>query len=94
MSDLRNALAAAQRARLLRYLASAIHGFTIMARDPDMPGDQKAMINNRIHYLSGHLRSLTDPAEPLTEGRLDDVVEQIASLNQGLAEKIKAELVR
>jgi hypothetical protein len=94
MIDLRSALAAAERPALLRYLARSINGFTVMARDPDASEATKAAINNRIHYLSGHLVGLTHPAEPLTQSRLDGILENVASLNRGLADQIEAELIR
>jgi hypothetical protein len=94
MADLRDALGVASRERLLRYVASAIHGFTIMARDPGAGEQTKAEINNHIHYLAGHLMGLTDPEEPLTDSRLDGILEQVTPLNRRLAENIAAELIR
>ena len=92
MSDLRAALEAASRPGLLRYLAGAIHDFTIMARDPNAGSEERATINNRIHYIAGHLRGLVDPETPLEASRLDGILEQIASLNSGLAVRLEAEL--
>ncbi len=92
MTDLRQILHDAERPRLLRYLARAIHGFTIMARD-DASEEVKAAINNRIHYLAGHIVGLSDPAEALTQSRLDGIIEQVATLNRGIAAEIKAELI-
>lgn len=94
MIDLRSTLTEAGRPRLLRYLARSIHGFTIMARDPDASEQMKAAINNRIHYLAGHLMGLTNAAEPLTQRRLDGILENVASLNRGVADEIEAELIR
>lgn len=92
MVDLANELEAAPRERLLKYLASSIHGFTVMARD-DLCNETKASINNRIHYLSGHLKSLLDPEEPFSDWRLADVQQQVAPLYKVLADKMAAELV-
>lgn len=92
MTDLRNELAAAQRSKLLRYLASAIHGFTIMARDPDVPVVEKDRINNTIHYLAGHLMALTEADEPLTGSRLDAIVELVRPLNSLLAQRSRERL--
>ncbi len=94
MIDLREKLDGAERHRLLHYVARAIHGFTIMARDPDASEQMKAAINNRIHYLAGHLMGLTDPKALLTESRLDGILEHVAPLNRGLAAEIEAELSR
>lgn len=94
MMSLRDKLAAAERPRLLRYIARAIHGFTIMARDPDETGHARAAINNCIHYLAGHLIGLADPMAPLEDTQLDGILEQIARLNRRLAEEIEADLSR
>lgn len=92
MPDLRTSLQGAERPRLLRYIARAIHGYTIMARDN--PSDPvKTAINNRVHYLAGHIVGLSDPAEALTQSRLDSIIEQVASLHRGIASEIEAELV-
>lgn len=93
MENLRARLQEAERPRLLRYLARAIHGYTIMARDN--PSDPvKMAINNRIHYLAGHIVGLSDPETALTQSQLDGIIEQVASLHRGLAAEIEAELVR
>ncbi|WP_207078704.1 hypothetical protein [Novosphingobium sp. KA1] len=64
-----------------------------MARD-DVSVQVNWAINNCIHYLAGHIVGLSDPAEPLTEARLDGIMEQVARLNTGIAEEIEAELIR
>ncbi|WP_109808532.1 hypothetical protein [Sphingosinithalassobacter portus] len=89
---IRELLQTASRQQLLSYLAGAIHGFTIMARDPDLDADSKASINNRIHYLAGHLRDLIDPDEAFSALRLDGVVENVAALNSALARNLAAHL--
>lgn len=94
MTDLRAKLSQVERFRLLRYIASGIHGLTIMARDPEGSPEAKAAINNRIHYLAGHLIGLADPNEPLTESRLNGVIELVGSLNRRLAENMLAQLER
>lgn len=88
---LREKLRRAGRPRLLRYLAQAIHAFTIMSRD-DASEEVRCAINNCIHYLAGHMIGLSDPAKPLTETELDRILEQVKRLNAGMAEEIEAEL--
>ena len=88
---LRDKLQQASRPRLIRYIARAIHGFTIMARD-DVSVQARLGINNCIHYLAGHIVGLSDPTEPMTETRLDAIMEQVARLNNGMAAEIEAEL--
>lgn len=89
---LRTELEAASRQGVLRYLAAAIHSYTVMARDPDANDIWKADINNRIHYLAGHLMALVNPEEQLTDSRLDGITEHVASLNSRLAESIRVQL--
>lgn len=89
---LRTELATASRERLLRYLAAAIHGYTVMARDPGAGSEQRAGLNDRVHYLAGHLMALTNQEEPLTAGRLDGIMEHVAALNVRLADSIRIEL--
>jgi len=87
-------LRAAKRQRVIAYIDSAVHGFTAMARDPEMCTEQKARINNLIHYLAGHLIGLADPKEPLTESRIDGIVELAGWLEPSLAAQLSAELTR
>lgn len=91
---LRDELAAASRERVLRCLARAIHGYTVLARDPEASDVRKADINNRIHYLAGHLMALVSVAEPLTDSRLDGIMEHVDSLHPRLTANIRAELTR
>lgn len=94
MTDLRAEFVASGRERQLRFIGSAIHGFTIMARDPDASEDLRAKINNLIHYLAGHLVALTDPNELLDDRRLDAILKLYGFLNRSLAEKIRVNLLR
>ena len=94
MTDIRSEFSAATRERQLRYIASAIHGFTIMARDPDASEETRAKINNLIHYLAGHLIALTNPEEPLLESRLDAIMAYVEPLNSRLRENIRTNLSR
>lgn len=41
---------------VVEFAIATIHGFTILAREPELSPDQRAMINNWIHYLAGHAR--------------------------------------
>lgn len=92
MTDLHALLETAPRPRLLHYLAAAIHGFTIMARDPDESDAGRAEINNRIHYLAGHLMGLTDFDAALDPGRTNGILEQVGHLHPSLAARIEAKL--
>ena len=92
MMVLREKLQQTGRPSLLLYMVGAIHGFTIMARD-DIGMKERLAINNCIRYLAGHIAGLSDPAELLTDSRLDGIIEQIAGLNSSIAEQIEAELI-
>ena len=49
--------------------------------------------NEAIHRLSGHLRDLTDPVEPMTKSRADGIVENMAVLRSATTlDKINAGL--
>lgn len=78
----------ASRPALLRFIAESIHGFTVMARDPEMDETRKAKINNRIHYLAGHMMRLLDPHSALKEYELNDITAQAKALNSVLARKM------
>ncbi|MEM1050593.1 MAG: hypothetical protein AAGI28_00725 [Pseudomonadota bacterium] len=58
MAKLREALLAASRDQLLRAITLAIHGYTVSAREPELSDDARALINNQIHHLAGHLLNL------------------------------------
>ncbi|MFC3712005.1 hypothetical protein ACFOMD_05450 [Sphingoaurantiacus capsulatus] len=94
MIDMRSELGAAEPWRLLRYIASAIHGFTIMARDPDTSAEERSRINNSIHYLAGYMMALTKADERLTDSRIDAILELVGRLESPLAEAIRADLTR
>lgn len=95
MTDLRGEFRSASRERQLRYVATAIHGFTVMARDPDASEVIRSKINNLIHYLAGHLMAMIDhPNEPLSDSRVDAIVELVTHLNSRLAGDIRLSLVR
>ena len=64
---------------LLQFLIAVIHGYTIMARDPDLSEDDRAIINNRIHYIAGHALALVRGDE-LDRWRIDGIVEHAAQL--------------
>lgn len=64
-----------------------------MARD-DVSEGVRAAINNRIHYLAGHIVGLCDPNEPLTETRLAGIIENVTALNPSIAEEIEVKLIR
>ncbi len=53
----------ASRETLVEFVLAVIHGYTIMARDPDLNDDERAVINNRIHYHVGHALSLVTGLE-------------------------------
>ncbi len=88
MDELEEKLTVASRPNLLRFIAEGIHGFTIMARDPEMDETRKATINNRIHYLAGHMMRLLDPHSTLKECQLNDITAQAGALNAMLVRKM------
>lgn len=92
MTDLQAVIETAPRQALLRYIVRAIHGFTIMARDPDASAEVRANINNRIHYLAGHLMALLDPDLALDELRCAGIAEHASHLYSRLAADNLAEL--
>jgi ribonuclease HII len=92
-SSLRDRLIVAPRDRQLRFLASAIHHFTLMARSgygtPE-PYQLMREVNESIHRLSGHLRDLTNATEPMTEDRADAIMASANHLHPGELELIEA----
>lgn len=84
MDEIREKLATVSRLKLLRFIAQGVHGFTIMARDPHISDVRKAQINNRIHYLTGHMIKLLDDKVECTSSILDDIVTQVSVMNSSL----------
>ena len=52
-------------------------------RDPELSEDQRAIINNRIHYLAGHAWSLVKGLE-LNNWMIDGIVERSDPLVRSL----------
>jgi len=69
----------ASRETLVEFVLAVIHGYTIMARDPDLSADQRAVINNRIHYLAGHALALVKGLE-LDRGIIKGIAEHSTQL--------------
>jgi hypothetical protein len=70
-------LMAARRDHQLRFMASVIHDLTVAARgfyDQSDRDIRTMRINEAIHRISGHLRDLTNPLEPMTLNRAGGVV--------------------
>jgi hypothetical protein len=76
---MRELIETASRETLVEFVLAVIHGYTILARDPDLSDDQRAIINNRIHYLAGHALGLFR-GEELDRWRIDGIVEHSAHL--------------
>jgi len=86
MNDIREKLIAATRPHLLESVATAIHSFTIMARDSDRD-DHRAKINNCIHYLAGRMIGLCNPSREATDHDLDDIADQFSLLYPSLRQR-------
>lgn len=81
---LRSKLSDAPRSDLLHSLSRAISEMTIRNRsfyDHADAADHLKEGNEAIHRLSGHLRDLLNPDEPLTESRKDGILEQLSLLS-------------
>ncbi|WP_086734052.1 hypothetical protein [Erythrobacter colymbi] len=76
---MRDLIEQATRETLVEFILAVIHGYTIMARDPDLSEEQRAIINNRIHYLVGHAWSLVKGLE-LNSWMIDGIAEHSAPL--------------
>jgi hypothetical protein len=76
---MRDLIENASRETLVEFVLAVIHGYTIMARDPDWNDDQRAIINNRIHYLAGHALTLLQGHE-IDAGTIDGIVEHSGKL--------------
>jgi hypothetical protein len=83
----------APRESVLRFVASGIHGLTIRAGsfydEPESWGRMRET-NEAIHRLSGHLRALILPEEPLTESRVAGITRQVALLPRDEVARIEA----
>lgn len=79
----------ASRETLVEFVLAVIHGYTIMARDPDWNDDQRAILNNRIHYLAGHALTLMRGHE-IDAWTIDGIVEQSGKLVPSLLKHPKA----
>ncbi len=86
MSKYEDLLRNAPRERLPLFLASSIHAFTIMARDPENSPTVNAAIINRIHRLAGHLMWLLDHGNALDVWRVRGIVEDLEHLVPSLRE--------
>jgi hypothetical protein len=73
----------ASRETLVEFVLAVIHGFTIMAREPDWSDDQRAIINNRIHYLAGHALTLVRGHE-IDAWKINGIVEHSGKLDPSL----------
>lgn len=76
---MRDLIENASRETLVEFVLAVIHGYTIMARDPDLGDAQRAVINNRIHYLAGHALSLVKGLE-LDRWIMEGIAEHSAQL--------------
>ncbi|HSF13000.1 MAG TPA: hypothetical protein VLA50_08505 [Erythrobacter sp.] len=76
---MRDLIENASRETLVEFVLAVIHGYTIMAREPDLSDDQRAVINNRIHYLAGHALTLVRGHE-IDEWKINGIVEHSARL--------------
>ena len=88
---LRERLENADNATRLEFILSVIHGYTIMARDDDLHPDERAMINNRIHYLAGHALGLARGDSP-NRWRIKGIVEHSSPLPPSLRKHAMAVL--
>lgn len=66
-----------ERLQLCSLLASLLHELTIEGRSsyPEADGNYDFRpVNEAMHRLSGHLRDLLDPAEALTDSRVEAIL--------------------
>ena len=71
------------REQILEFIIGVIHGFTVMAREPELSDDERALINNRIHYLAGHALTLLRH-DKLAQRTVDGIVEHSQHLTPTL----------
>jgi hypothetical protein len=76
----------ASRETLVEFVLAVIHGYTIMAREPNLSDDQRAVINNRIHYLAGHALTLVRGHE-IDAWKINGIVEHSEKLFPSLLQK-------
>ncbi len=55
---MRDLIENASRETLVEFVLAVTHGHTVMAREPDLNDDQRAIINNCIRDLAGHALTL------------------------------------
>ncbi len=73
-TSVRKRLEASTADQIVKFILAVIHGYTVMARDPDLSEDNRALLNNRVHYLVGHAQALM-LGESITELRQDAIIE-------------------
>ena len=76
MKKLQQQLMAVDRRTLLAMLAQVVHELTIRGRyfcDHTDAFEEMRKTNEAVHRVSGHLRDLIDPIEPLTATRADGI---------------------
>jgi hypothetical protein len=73
------------RSALLRFLGAGLMELTMNGRDaygrPDV-AERLMETNEAISHLSGHLRDLLNRDEPITESRVDAILEQLQRVPQ------------
>jgi len=80
----------ASREGLLEFISMVIHGYTIMAREPELSDHQRAVINNKIHYLAGQSLGLLRRHD-IDDRCRDSIAEHSSLLNPALRpEAVKA----
>ena len=89
----------APRDKLLRLLSRLIHELTITGRfyasvPPAQGRNGLVRVNEAVHRLSGHLRDLQHPQEPMTESRAAGITEAATPLinSDRLSKLVSAEL--
>jgi hypothetical protein len=83
---MRDLIECASRETLVEFVLAVIHGYTIMAREPNLSDDQRAVINNRIHYLAGHALTLVRGHE-IDAWKINGIVEHSQKLFPSLLQK-------
>ncbi|NCP15059.1 MAG: hypothetical protein GW858_12995 [Sphingomonadales bacterium] len=83
---MRDLIENASRETLVEFVLAVIHGYTIMARDPEWNDDQRAIINNRIHHLAGHALTLVRDHE-IDAWKINGIVEHSGNLFPSLLQE-------